>query len=206
STLSRLCLFMPGTDPIRVDDDTVVLSQARPAARFGMQAAPGGSATPDRCDAPADDYLVIVKGLKPGGTLKVSTVNVGSGLGVHLSGAPAGRAVRLSNTRVVWASPGADGQFASPAAGDEEPDETDSLCGLTKSSTGDDGLVVLSLGAGGDFHLSWVPIGRLPRNPAGLSLVVDDSAVVIAGIAPPPVAPQALFAARPVVLCACTAN
>src|SRR5262249_12253200 len=25
STLSRLCLFMPGTDPIRVDDDTVVL-------------------------------------------------------------------------------------------------------------------------------------------------------------------------------------
>ena len=182
STLSKLCLFMRGTDPIRVNDDTVVFSQPRPAARFGMAGGSGGTPPSDRCDAPPDDYLVVVTGLRPGATLKVTTVNVGSTLGVHLSGGPAGRAVRLSDTLVVWASPGGDGQFALPAAGDDEPDETDSLCGLTKSTTGDDGLVVLRIGTASDLKVSWVPLGRLTGNAAGRPLRVNDSAVVLTAV------------------------
>ena len=180
--LSKLCLFMRGADPIRVDDDTVVFSQPKPAARFGTPAGALGDALTDRCGTPPDDRSIVVSGLKPGATLKVTTLNVGSLLGVHLSGGPAGRAVRLSDTAVVWASPGADGQFVMPDGGDDEPDETDSLCGFSR--TGDDGLVVLRLGETGSPRLFWVPIGALTGTSAGRPLRVNDSAVVISGMSP----------------------
>jgi hypothetical protein len=178
--LSKLCLFMRGTDPIRVDDDTAVFSQPRPAARFGTPAGALGDALTDRCDAPPDDRIIVVSGLRPGTTLRVTTLNVGSLLGVHLGGGPSGRAVRLSDTGVVWASPGADGQFALPPTGDDEADETDSLCGFSR--TGDDGLVVLRLGTTGSLRLTWVPVGTLTGNAADRPLRVNDSAVVIASI------------------------
>jgi hypothetical protein len=180
--LSNLCLFLQGTDPIRVNDDTVVFSQPRSASRSRMTGRSRGSApSADPCRATSEDGIIVMSGLRPGAALKVTTLNVGSLLGVHLSGGPAGRAVRLSDTAVAWASPGADGHFAFIPIGGDVPEDVDRLCGVTKENKADDGLVVLKLVKGGTPVLQWMPIGVITANPAGRPLRVNDSAVVLVG-------------------------
>ncbi len=196
--LSNLCLFLQGTDPIRVDDDTVVFSQPRSASNSRTTGRSRGSTqSADPCRAASEDGIVVIRGLRPRAALKVTPMNVGSLFGVHLSGGPAGRAVRLSDTTVVWASPGADGHFAFIPIGGDVPEDADRLCGATKRNSADDGLLVLKLVKGGQPVLQWVPIGIITANPAGRPLRVNDSAVVLVGVAEDRVEQEAVTVQSP---------
>jgi hypothetical protein len=177
--LSKLCLFAHSTDPIRVNDDTVVFVQPGPDRRFGISSGTRGtSGNALHCGAALDDEIWVVSNLttstKDKDDIEVKKIKVGQKLGVHLGGSAADRGVRLSDRLVVWASPGADGHFASHTQCTSEA----TPCGLPSPNAADDGLIVLDVKSN---KLKFVTIGTIPGNSAGRPLRVNDTAVVLIG-------------------------
>ncbi|MBI4260978.1 MAG: hypothetical protein HY658_10470, partial [Actinobacteria bacterium] len=176
---SGFCFGAPAADPIRVNRDTLLFVQPGDDVEFHDS---------DACTAaggqPAlDDQIVVVRGLFTASTATVTTLNVGAfSLGKFLSGAPAGRPVRVSNSEVVVASPGADGEFADHGS---SPDS--GFCGSTSvtATAEDDGLIVVRglEEGGGTPALSFITLGPMGANPHNRPVAVneDPGTVVVLG-------------------------
>ena len=158
---SDLCMFTPGADPIRVNNDTVVFAEPGADTLFHDS---------DNCTDEFDDVVKVVKGLS-GSTLKVSTLAIGADLGVHLTGAPAGRGVRVSDGIAVFSSPGEDGEYADSGTNGPE-------CGA--DTVADDGLVIVR-NLGGTPTASFFEIGALSGNHESRPVMINGSSVVVLG-------------------------
>ena len=164
-----LCLGTHGADPIRVNDNTVIFASPGADGFFHDRGACGKLAR--------DDEILVVQGLGPGGTVSTTALAVGTDSGgVFLSGAPAARAVRISDSTVIFASPGEDGEFADP---------TGAICGWIGIDNEDDGLVVVTGLNGGPPTLApFVTLGRMAANPQNRPRRVNDNGLVTLGTGP----------------------
>lgn len=155
------CFGTPAADPIRINSSTVITAQPGANTRFHDSG---------NCTATKDDTVVVVRGLSRTGTAAASTLTVGTTLSVHLTGAPGGRPVRVSDTTAVILSPAADGEFASS--------NTD--CGDANTTAANDGLVIIrGLSTTAPALQPFFVVGRLVPNESGRPVAVGSSVVLV---------------------------
>lgn len=156
-TAGGLCFGAIGSDPIRINNATVLFNQ--PGADVNYV---DDSACPTTQDA--DDSVVVAKIGRAATVLR--ELEVGADLGIYLTGAPASFPVRVSDSIAVIASPGEDSQFADGSDG---------------CTDADDGLVVVR-GLGGSTPVAtFRTLGSLAANPSNRPVMINTGTVVVLG-------------------------